>query len=292
MLSKIQNLLYSCYEENTTDKLPDIKFQLFLISVKSLMPYEDKIGCSFDLTRYKKEIDLLSLYKNGQDDSLDYYFKNKKPWDGEDILLEYKILPAAISNTVWENLIEEVMKTAAFFSVNKNTFLNAILVSSAIYDYLNDESIDFDNMNLKARERVIQFSIKEFSENNNINLNKNQIIEFEKERIKTISKIQLYSEDYILKFKSLQHIFSKVPFVKEDYNDELLSNYASYLMKLRKGTINPEKLRITETRIPELKEFFKSPVFSHPLIGRCKIVKKTEKEVILKNKTGLMKVNI
>jgi hypothetical protein len=292
MLSKIQNLLYSCYGENTGDKIPDIRFQLFLISVKSLMPYEDNIGCFLDEERYIKETELLKLYINGHDDCIENYFKNKRPYEGEDSLIEYKIMPIAIANIVWENLIEEVMRTTFFYTFNKNTIINSILMSSAVYDYLSDENIDIENMNLNAKERLIQFSIKEFFEKHNIILDKMSIINFEKQRIKTITRTQIYSEELILKSKTLQHIMNNVSPIEKDYNNEILSNYSAYLLKLRKGTISPEKLKIGDGKIPELKEFLKYSSFSHPLLGKCKIISRTEKEIILRNKTGLMKVNI
>ncbi len=292
MLSKIQNLLYSCYEENTWDRLPDIRFQLFLISVKSLMPYEDNIGCFLDEDRYLKEIDLFKLYINGHDDCIENYFNKTSLYDGEDRMIEYKIMPIAIANIVWENLMEEVMKMTSFYSLNKSTIIDSILISSAVYDYLSDENIDVENMNLNAKERIIKFSIKEFAEKHNIHLDKMNIIDFEKERIKTITRTQPYSEECILKSKTLQHIINNVSPEEKEYNDEILSNYSAYLLKLRKGTINPEKLKIVDGKIPELKEFLKYSSFSHPLLGKCKIVRRTEKEIILRNKTGLMKVNI
>lgn len=292
MLSKIQNLLYSCYGENTVDKIPDVGFQLFLISVKSLMPYEDNIGCSFDEDRYIKEMELFKYYINGHDNCIENYFKNKRPYDGEDSLIEYKILPATMANTVWENLIEEVMRTTAFYSVSKRTIIDSILISSAVYDYLSDENKDVENMNQNAKERLIQFSIKEFTEKHNMHLDKMSIIDFEKERIKTISRTQMYSDECILKFKTLKHIFKTAPSEEASYNDELLSSYSAYLLKLRKGTINPEKLKTVDGKIPELREFLKYSSFSHPLLGKCKIINRTEKEIILRNKTGLMKVKI
>jgi len=300
MLSKIYNLLEFSYENNNADKIPDIKFQLFLITVKSLLPYEDNIGCMFDKNRYEKEIELFSLYKNGNDDVIEYYLENKKLSEDEDKLLEYKILPIIITNTIWENLINEVMKAVTFYSINKGTILNAILLSSVVYEYFDNENLDYENISQKTKDRLIQFSIKELFENNNIEFEKNHYIEFERERIKILSKSDLFTEDNINKYKSLMHIFeneSKTKFEEQTeetikQENSILSNYASYLLKLRKGTINPEKLKINQRKIPELKEFLKSSVFSHPLLGKCKVVKRTEKEVILRNKSGLMKVNI
>ncbi len=299
MLSKIYNLLEFSYENNNADEIPDMKFQLFLITVKSLMPYEDRIGCMFDKSRYEREIELFSSYKNGKDYIVEYYLKNKKPSEYEDEFFEYKILPIAISNTIWENLIDEVMNAVIFYSINKKTIINAILLSSVIYEYFNNENLDYEDIVKKTKDRLIQFSIKEYFENNNIEFKKNHYIEFERERIKILSKSDLFTDENINKFKSLKYILyyeikANNEIVKKtvEQDDSILLNYATYLLKLRKGIINPEKLRISQEKIPEFKEFLKSSVFSHPLLGKCKVVKRTEKEVILRNKSGLMKVNI
>lgn len=299
MLSKIYRLLEFSYENNNADKIPQMNFQVFLIAVKSLMPYEDNIGCMFDKSRHEKEIELFSLYKNGHDDIIEYYLKNKKPSEDEDKLLEYKVLPIIIANTIWENLIIEVMKAVTFYSINKKTIINAILLSSIVYEYLDDDNLDYENIIKRTKDRLIQFSIKELLENNKIELEKKHYIEFERERIKTLSQSDLITDENVKKFRSVMHIFNYQVKVEDEVAKEIveqdnsiLANYASYLQKLRKGTINPEKLKINLEKIPEFKEFLKSPVFNHPLLGKCKVVKKTEKEVILRNKSGLIKVNI
>lgn len=293
MLSRIQKLLEYCYADNAGDKLPDIELQLFLISAKSLMPYEDNIGCMFDVTRYEKEIELFKYYKNGNDDILEYYYDNKKPSDKEDALLEFKIIPVITANTEWDNLTNEALKAASFYSINKNTILNTILISSAINEYLNNA--DIENINEVTKERLINFSLKGFSNDNNICMSKSSLIEFEKERIKMLSKHELITDDLKEKFKSLKFIYYIYNERKENseiINETVLSTFSSYLFKLRKGIINPEKLRIPQNNVPEFKEFLKYSSFSHPLLGRCTVIKRGEREVMLRNKSGLIKVNI
>ncbi len=296
MLSRIQRLLKYCYKDNAGDTLPEIDLQLFLISVKSLMPYEDNIGCMFDAVRYEKEIELFKYYKNGHDDTLEYYFDHNKPSEKEDTLLEFKIIPIIAANTDWETLLNEALKSACFFSVNKNTILNTILVSSAINEYLDNKDIsDIDEI---TKERLINFSLKNFSFNNNIFISKNGLIEFEKERVKMLSAHELMTDDLKEKFKSLKFIYNegKENTERKDYseiiNETVLSSFSSYLFKLRKGIINPEKLRISQNNVPEFAEFLKRSSFSHPLLGRCTVIKRGQKEIILRNKSGLIKVNI
>ena len=290
MLSKIQGLLKYCYNDNSGDKLPDMELQLFLLSSKSLMPYEDKIGCMVDITRYKREIELFKYYVNGHDDILEYYFANKKPSEKEDALLEYKIIPVAVSNTEWDVLLNEVLKAVFFFSTNKDTILNAIIIISAIKEYLEDK--DIDSINEVTRERLIGFSLKDFLNSNNFYISKAALIEFEKERVKILLKDELITYDLKEKYKAIKYIYSENKLNEEMVDETILSSFSLYLFKLRKGIINPEKLKISNNNVPDLEEFLKRSSFVHPLLGRCTVLKRGKKEVILRNRSGLMKVNI
>lgn len=291
MLLKIFDFLKSCYEDTPVNILPDIKLQLFLIGVKSLMPYEDNIGCMFDVSRYEKEIELFKYYKNGHDYNLEYYYENKKASEREDELLEFKIIPLIISNTQWDVLVDEAIKNSLFYSVNSNNILNTIIIASVISEFLGNENY-IDNLNELTKERVINFSLKNFLINNNIALNKSSLIEFEKERIKLLSKSELITEDLTTKFKSLNYIINETKEKLEIERETVLSSFASYIFKLRKGIINPEKLKIPHGTIPHIKIFVKNDVFNHPLLGRCKVLQRKENVVIIRNKSGLIKVNI
>ncbi len=284
MQYKINKMLNFCF-----DDIQKIDFQLFLITVKCLIPYDDKIGCLFDKDRYKKEIELFSSYMNGNDETIDYWLRNKEASNLDDNLLEYKIIPLALSNTVWENLTDELIKVVLFYTINKNTILNALLISSAVFDFMTGS--DIDSIEAAARERLINFSVKEFLIKNQINADKNYIIDFEKERIKMIAKPILFDNNFINGFKVLNYIFEKSPEHLTENNSDIIDSFSVYLYKLRKGLISPEKLIIPD-KIPEIKECLKYSTFSHPLLGRCKVIKRTEKEAIVRNKLGLMRIRI
>jgi len=284
MQYKINKMLNFCF-----DDIQKIDFQLFLITVKCLIPYDDKIGCLFDKDRYKKEIELFSSYMNGNDETIDYWLRNKEASNLDDNLLEYKIIPLALSNTVWENLTDELIKVVLFYTINKNTILNALLISSAVFDFMIGS--DIESIEEAAKERLINFSVKEFLLKNQINADKNYIIGFEKERIKMIAKPILFDNNFINGFKVLNYIFEKSPEHLTENNSDIIDSFSVYLYKLRKGLISPEKLIIPD-KIPEIKECLKYSTFSHPLLGRCKVIKKTEKEAIVRNKSGLMRIRI
>lgn len=298
MLSKIYNLLKYCYEDSMTDKFAGIEFQLFIISTKALLPYEDKVGCMLDTARYKKEIDVFKYYRNGNDDIIDFYFKNNGISDLDDRLIEYKIIPSIISNTIFNTTIEEVLKIVLFFTINHNTIINALIVSTALHEYLENGISDIDDLEIRIKEKLIEFSLKDYMEKNKRLIhNKSYLIDFEKERIKAILMNKYFSYESINKYKSLQ-------FIKNcnSNNDseksidaghqEVLNNFAAYLHKIRKGTLNPEKLKYNLERTHDLMEYLNNSPFTHPLLGRCIIIKRSEKEIILKNKLGLLRVNI
>ena len=298
MQYRINELLNFCFDD--TDS---IEFQIFLITLKCLIPYEDNIGCLFDKERYKKEIELFAHYMNGNDETIDYWLQNKKPSNMNDELLEFKIFPIVLSNTVWENLIDEVMKVVLFYTLNKNTILNALLISSAIYEFMNNAEIE--SIEEVSKERLINLSIKCFLAKNQIETDKNYIIDFEKERIKMIAEPMLFGVNNINNNKVLNYLFEKKAAIDNELvsssdnslkhlnenNSDILNNFSKYLYKLRKGSISPEKLIISD-KIPDIKECLKYPAFNHPLLGRCKVIKRTEKEAIVSNKSGHMRIRI
>lgn len=292
---KINSIINFSYNE--TD---GIEFQLFLIAVKCLIPYEDDIGCFFDMDRYKKEIELLACYKNGDDEITDYWIKHKIPSNTNDKLLEYKIIPVIISNTIWEQILREVLKAVSFYTLNKNTILDALLISSAIHEFVNDT--DAKDIEIITKERLINFSIKNAFDSNQMTTDKNYIIDFEKERIKEIAKPILFDENKINKYKVLNYIFKNDDIDSKTESSKLLDNsnsnsidtlgsFSQYLYKLRKGIINPEKLKISD-KIPDIKECLKDPMFNHPLLGRCKVIQRLKNEVIIRNKSGIMRIKI
>jgi hypothetical protein len=299
MQDRIKNLLNYCYEDADS-----VEFQLFLISVKCLLPYENKIGCLFDTERYKKEIELFAYYMKGNDKTIGYWLQKNKPSNMNDKLSEFKIIPIVLSNTVWENLIDEVLKAVTFYTLNKNTILNALIISSAIFEFMNKSEIK--SIEAVTKERLINFSIKELLAKNQIENNKNYIIDFEKERIKLIAKPILFDDDIIDSYNSLNYIFDKkAAAINNNLNNYLektkaaftenisdtINSFSIYLYKLRKGSISPEKLIIPD-KIPDIMECLKYPAFSHPLLGRCKVVKRTENTIIVRNKLGLMRIRI
>lgn len=294
MLSKIYNLLRYCYEDSIEAEIAGMEFQLFIISAKSLLPYEEQVGCMFDTNRYKKEAELFSYYKNGRDTVVEGFLNKNEPSSMEDVLLEYKILPIVTANTAYDTIIEEALKCVLLFTVNIHSVINTVILSSVIHEYLSEDFAEAESIKYKTKERLIQFSLKDFMVKNKLNPDKGCLIDFEKERVKMMMKDGYLTDNKLIESRALQFIINNRKSTKEVNlnNEAVLNNFAAYLLKLRKGTLNPEKLRIDVTKEYDFKSYLRNSSFTHPLLGRCTVVKRNDREIILKNKVGLLKVNI
>jgi hypothetical protein len=293
MTSKIRDLLKYCCTESAKGQFPGIEYQMLVLSVKSLMPFEDKVGCMIDKDRYLAELEVFKYYRNGIDDALDFLMNNRCHSGIFDTLLEFRILPIVMSNTDYKTLEEEALKLVFLYTLNVNSIIDGIVLSSAVCEHLCREEVSAEDIALSAKDRLIQFSLKEFTEKNNIEIDRKMLIAFEKERVKEITG-GILSDDKINKYKTLQHIVlgkKSQDEINEDCNN-VLESFGEYIQKLRMGIISPEKLKIQKGLIRDFKYYLKSPTFSHPLLGKCRIEKNSGDEIIFRNKLGLFKVKI
>lgn len=293
MEQKIYDLLYCCYSNSLCNTFVGVDYQLFTTAVKSLIPFEDRIGCEFDLNRYKLEIQTLKYYVNGSDSCLKYYYNELRPSTNYDENMMSKLLPIIVANTEWETLIEQSLKCSVFYTYNKKNIFDTIIAGSLINEYLNDKSMDISYLNQVTRDSIINFSIKDFFENNyDMSVKSNFIINFEKERIMLLMKENIFDDEYINKSVIGKLILSndndKVN-IKED-NEIYINNFATYLFKLRKGIIDPDKLKTNINKVAPLNDYIKSTNFKHPLLGNCSVVSTKEDSTILRTKIGYLKV--
>lgn len=292
MINKIKGILDFCLEDSSKDIYFKKETQLFLVTVKSLLPYENKVGCGINYKRFSKEIEILRYYINGDKEFLEVHVNNKL--NKFDDLIEFKILPIVIANTNLNIVIEESIKSIIFFVSNGKSIIYSIALSRLLYDHLNgitDEGTLINNM----KDSIISFSIKNFYyKTMNKNIENKCLIDFEKERIDIITSIKTdtVSDEFIKNSKIFKHII----FNKKDNNEIdkenkiIIDNFASYLLKLRKGLIPPEKIKIDLNNIDCFENYLKQSTFKHPLLGLCKIIKKTKDNLIIKTRTGIIKV--
>lgn len=309
MEQKIFELLNYCYSDSLTEEIGKLNYQLFIMSLKSMLPFENKIGCKFDEIRYLNEVKTLRYYINGNDDMVVNKIKQNKPLTKVDDLVEYKIIPIVIANTLWKNIINETLKCVVFYTYSKETILEAIVLASVLHEYIEGNNIDINYLHEVTKKRIIEFSIKDFYKDNfNILVKNNYVISFEKSRISYIMQNSIFDIPAIADKKLINYILNKSRVFSQelsqenslkhsqeralitDTNKENLLNFSSYLYKLRKGILDPSKLKYNCNDNTDLKIYIEKENFIHPILGKCIVINRTENGAIVKTKIGNLKV--
>ena len=73
-------------------------------------------------------------------------------------------------------------------------------------------------------------------------------------------------------------------------NKANLLSFSSYLYKLRKGILDPNKIKYNCNEKTDLKIHLEKESFIHPVLGKCLVVKRIENGAIVKTKIGNIKV--
>jgi len=293
---RIFELLNYCYSDSLTEETGKLNYQLFIMSLKSMLPFESKIGCKFDEVRYSDEVKTLRYYLNGNDELVINKIKQNKPLTKSDVLIEYKIVPIVIANTYWENIINEALKCVVFYTYSKDSILEAIVLSSVLHEYIEGSSLDIEYLHDVTKKRIIEFSIKDFYKDNfNISVKNNYIISFEKERISYLIKDNIFDIPSIANKKLINYILNNnhresLQSVITDSNKAYLLNFSSYLYKLRKGILDPNKIKYNSSDNTDLKIHLEKESFNHPILGKCLVIKRTENGAIVKTKIGNINV--
>jgi len=144
-----------------------------------------------------------------------------------------------------------------------------------------------------TRKRIIEFSIKQFYEDNfNILVKNNYVINFEKARISYLMHNSIFEMPKIENSKVSKYILTKEKsaYVVSDSNKSFLVNFSSYLFKLRKGILDPDKLRYKYNDKADLKIHVENESFLHPVLGKCTVIRRNQNETIVKTKIGNIKV--
>ncbi len=310
MEQRIFELLNYCYSDSLTEETGKLNYQLFIMSLKSMLPFENKIGCKFDEARYSDEVKTLRYYLNGNDELVINKIKQNKPLTKSDVLIEYKIVPIVIANTYWENIINEALKCVVFYTYSKDSILEAIVLSSVLHEYIEGSSLNIDYLHDVAKKRIIEFSIKDFYKDNfNISVKNNYIISFEKERISYLIKDNIFDIPSIANKKLINYIlnnnhkenskecsqenskeYSLESALVADSNKAYLLSFSSYLYKLRKGILDPNKIKYNSSDKTDLKIHLEKESFTHPILGKCLVIKRTENGAIVKTKIGNINV--
>ena len=295
--------------------------QIFINTLKSLLPSEDIVGTRVDYNRFEKEMKLWYYYKNGQNLCIEnsiYVADENIYWSGIDDSVYARLSPIVFANESWKIARDEILKYVLFTTGNIQTILQSLLVSKLLFLIIcNECKCEIGDL----KEEIISFSQKEFLEKYNsyfmvslVNYPGNFSVEFERSRIDIINLLNGFSTSKygvlnesieVLKGKNCadsMNLFSKgLCFLlrggsrtsgKLEKND-LANNFFNYLIRLRKGRIDPKNLRIDEYILPDIFKINEGECFYHSLLNNSKVIKREENNneiiVYVKTKIGVYK---
>ncbi len=285
-MNRIQNLLLNIFKDEKLNDYDGIgrgeliytyKMQLFIIGCKSLEYKEKGIGLNYN--RYKEEMTLLKYYINGSNKSLRNFYKGNKSNEEDDSVI-YRILPIIIPNKDIKIIEEEILKNIIQITTNPKSILYGLTSAYIFFEYLARSSIDKDIV----KDYIIKFSIKDYSDRINF-LDKNFIVNFERERIKLLQKIDSNLMELNGGIYNINENIEKN--LDKDKYYKLIENFSNFLLNLKKGTIDIENLE--KSNLDRKFKIYEGNVFEHYLLGKSKIVKNDKLEFYIKTKYGLFK---
>ncbi|KPU26635.1 hypothetical protein TR13x_09075 [Caloranaerobacter sp. TR13] len=299
--------------------------ELFIITVKSLIPSMDVEGTTIGYTRFKEEIKLWTSYRHGSNKLLINSvnkFDDKIYWIEIDDSVYARIFPIVAANTQWDVILSEVIKNILFTTGNIFILQECIVLSKILYLILNGKK-DYDKIISSLKEEIIQLSQKELIGKYNKYFKAdiaafpgNFVINFERARIELLNLFNgklIKNNFYILsrvldilrgdikEFGQIQYnffLYGVLGLIIQNNNEfieykdkNFIQSLANYLLRLRKSRINPESLYIKDYYVPDVFKYNVGEEFSHSLLNKCKVVNKEETEKLfityINTKTGI-----
>jgi len=312
---KIEEFLLAIFNEDFINNNKEYSYisQIIVITIKSLMPLEDTIGCAIDYERYEKELKLWYYYRNGGNKPLLNSISTLNEsiyWEEFDDTVYERIAPIILVNSEWEIAKEEAIKNILYTTGKIPLLFEGLLLSKALFLLINNEDTDMLNT---LKEEIINFSqidfIKKYSKYYRIPTEEfpgNFTVEFEKCKIHVINTLNTLNkgdfpilEEVIFKkengkssyWKGIQSIVGREETKK--YEDYFYESMCDYLYKLRKGYINPEALKIKKYYLPDIFSFNIGDEFFHTLLNKSKVIERKESkdyiEIYIQSKSGIYK---
>jgi hypothetical protein len=276
--------------------------QLTTITIKSLLPNENRIGNSIDYKRFREELKLWKYYRISEKDNMDKIIEDKNTWDYFNYRsgsLYSRILPIIVANPDYEILEREAIKNLLYTNGDLESLWTWIFNTRVIYNLLKGKEDILEDV----KDYIINFTQIEY-----INLYSqfyrfpledypgNFKIEFEKERINFINILNginmlKYREaiDLIGIIKGKEPETNLGEIIISSHKDRDLDievpkfylNINDYIVKLRKSRIDPENLKINNYKLPDIFSFKEGELFFHSLLNDGKVIKKEVRDNLL-----------
>lgn len=294
----LEDLVLSVFKEdiNTNNKNTYIS-QLTTLTIKSLLPMEDEVGSKIDYKRFGEELILWKEYCIGENISLLNALNDLDKEDYFDYFDETfytRLLPIVVSNSDFKIVEEELVKNVLYFSGNLQNLFEWLIIGLIIYLLINS----YKDIVGRLKEYIINFSQRSFIDKYKgcflveVEDAPNDFrISFEKEKICLLNMLNgIHSSKYI-NLKDLLSILEgedpNTPIGRIVYNScgdidlndvgPFYMSISKYLLKLRKGRIDRDDLKIKEYVLPDIFDFDEGDVFYHSLLNHSKVIKKEVK---------------
>lgn len=300
-------------DKSLIDNKTSHKTELFIISLKSLLPSEREVKIYIDYERYKKEFLLWKSYKESTNRVLEN-IKNNIDKDiylnEEDDSIIYRILPLVLTNSNYISLQEEVVKNILYTTGNIEDLIENLLISKLVYLLLNNRN----NIVELLKEELINLNQIEFKANFKKYFrilpeeNKSFSIKFEKTKIDGLNILNDIGSMKLKNFEKIYRIYrdkeesNKIEILEEviknldgkpyeETNISYFEELGKYLYNMKKSRINPTSLRIEEYKMPDIFKYKKGEWFYHSLLNNCQVVDKICDEnhiyVKIRTKSGI-----
>jgi len=294
--------------------------EIMIITIKSLVPDESNYGSIIDYERFNEELRLWYYYRHGENNSLlgSLYNINKAYWEYEDDSIFSRIVPIVFANEDWNVAKREILKTILYTTGNISSIFEGIALGKLLFIIIENINIDHAELVSLIKDEIVGFSQRDFIRsyigyfrNSPMSYKGNYTIDFERKRIELLNILN--GIDVGFKYNTLKSSFSILAgkedcvstsfflgglrSLKEDINyetikdEEFIRNLASFLVKLRKGRISIESLRIDKYILPDVFKYKEGDIFFHTLLKKCQVIKRIDESdriiIFLKTKSGI-----
>lgn len=262
-------------EHRNPEKGPiyNYKMALFLLSSRSLMPQEKGVG--FQFLRLKEEMALFPYYQQGL----------RGLYTDEHILRQifpYVMLPLILANEELEPFIESTADYFLFAAGDWTGFFEGYFCALQLFLSFNQKRYFKEHHRERLKEglmglnyeRLIHREARKYKKGT-MDAQKQDQIAFERAKILALSWLWISDENA---FPKVALFFSEGERAFEDFYDlaetpsdgepaPLFFSFSKYLYDLRKGRIEPSKLRYEERALIDIFEVQQKRPIVHPLLG-------------------------
>lgn len=292
----IENLVLRGFQSELAEKSPSYYYQIFMMTVRSLVP-ESSGGNCVNYERFSEELKLWTGYRAGGNSALnDFALRGRRGKDFDESA-PVRAVPIFIANENSEKAVQEIFKSSYFITENIKSFLVSVSAGFIISEFI--ESKNFDEMFSELKEILIEINTSELLKTVNKENDKLYIINFERNRIELLQKMDRVNsafdneeESEYLKFlKEIYRFLSEESgedrglskicgFISDDadLDSGYLRSIGNYLGRLRKGRISPESLKFEKKDDASVYSLREGERFRNSVLGDSVLKKIEEKD--------------